>query len=255
MSIRPLAVSVLCVGVIFGIVAGKDRTRDRSESGRHLSANQVAVQKIEKALASMNSYRFEDLPLVDALDVIEEDKQISIWVDRKELADAGVSTDQTVTLKVRSLPLRHVLDLLLDPLTLTYVVEDGVLKITTSEKADEKMSTRVYPVHNLIDDNDLEHSYAVLIRSIQLSTPGKWADFEGEGGQICAVPIVHALVIRQTQKEHRVIEGLMAALRRTEHLPRRSSIPANPDDPEELLFDEYEPRRSDGRGEVHADVE
>jgi len=241
MSIRTLAAIALCVGLIFGIAIGKDRPRDRSESGHPVSANQAAIRRIEKALASTHSYRFEEVPLREVLDKIAEDKQISIWVDQKELADCGISTEQRVTLKVKPTPLRHVLTSLLGPLTLTYLVEDGVLKITTNEKAEDKLTTRVYPVQNLIDDNRREESYTTLIRSIQLSTPGKWADQDGEGGELCAVPIAQALVIRQTQQQHRAIEGLLAALRKSAHVPRRPSIPADPDDPEELLFDEYVP--------------
>ena len=46
--------------------------------------------------------------------------------------------------------LRSVLRLMLEPLGLTYLIEDEDMTITTQVKADEKMSTRVYPVGDLV---------------------------------------------------------------------------------------------------------
>jgi len=43
-----------------------------------------------------------------------------------------------------------VLKLLLEPVQLTYVIEDEVMKITTASKAGEKLQTRVYPVADLV---------------------------------------------------------------------------------------------------------
>ena len=48
--------------------------------------------------------------------------------------------------------LRNMLKLLLEqlPTPLTYVVEDEVMKITTVEKANEKLQIRMYPVGDLV---------------------------------------------------------------------------------------------------------
>ena len=42
------------------------------------------------------------------------------------------------------------LRIILEPLGLTYVIEDEVMKITTSLAAEEKLSVRVYPVGDLV---------------------------------------------------------------------------------------------------------
>ena len=42
------------------------------------------------------------------------------------------------------------LKIILEPYGLTYVIEDDVMKITTQAYADEKLSTRVYPVGDLV---------------------------------------------------------------------------------------------------------
>src|SRR6185369_12394382 len=69
---------------------------------------------------------------------------------RATLTDEGVALDQPITLKLAGVTLRSVLKLLLEPVQLTYVIEDEVMKITTSAKAGEKLTTRVYPVGDLV---------------------------------------------------------------------------------------------------------
>jgi hypothetical protein len=46
--------------------------------------------------------------------------------------------------------LRSALKLMLEPHELTYVIQDEVMQITTVTKADEKLTTRVYPVADLV---------------------------------------------------------------------------------------------------------
>ena len=107
-------------------------------------------QRIQQALKDTTEVQFTDQPLKDALEYLEDLHKIEIWIDAPALADAGISTDQNVNLVMSGITLRSALRLLLEPLQLTYVIEDEVMKITTQEKADEKMSTRVYPVADLV---------------------------------------------------------------------------------------------------------
>ena len=76
--------------------------------------------------------------------------KIGIWIDKQALQDEGINADTQVSLTISGISLRSALRLLLEPLALTYIIEDEVMKITTQTKADEKMSTRVYPVADLV---------------------------------------------------------------------------------------------------------
>ena len=51
---------------------------------------------------------------------------------------------------MKGISLRSALRLILEEFDLTYVVQDEVLKITSKEKADEILTTRVYPVADLV---------------------------------------------------------------------------------------------------------
>jgi len=107
-------------------------------------------EKIRSALSKPTTVEFLDLPLEDCITFLKEYHNINIWLDRTTLTDEGVALDQPITLKLAGVTLRSVLKLLLEPAQLTYVIEDEVMKITTSTKAGEKLQTRVYPVGDLV---------------------------------------------------------------------------------------------------------
>ncbi len=107
-------------------------------------------EKIRRTLSKPTTVEFLDLPLEDCITFLKEYHNINIWIDKATLADEGVALDQPVTLNLAGVTLRSVLKLLLEPVQLTYVIEDEVLKITTTTKAEEKLTTRVYPVGDLV---------------------------------------------------------------------------------------------------------
>jgi hypothetical protein len=107
-------------------------------------------EKIRRSFSKPTTVEFLDLPLEDCITFLKEYHNINIWLDKATLADEGVALDQPVTLNLAGVTLRSVLKLLLEPMQLTYVIEDEVMKITTSAKAGEKLTTRVYPVGDLV---------------------------------------------------------------------------------------------------------
>jgi hypothetical protein len=107
-------------------------------------------ERIQRTLSKPTTVEFLDLPLEDCVTFLKEYHNINIWLDKATLADEGVALDQPITLQLAGVSLRSVLKLLLEPLQLTYVIEDEVMKITAATKAGEKLTTRVYPVGDLV---------------------------------------------------------------------------------------------------------
>ena len=107
-------------------------------------------QRIRTALTETTEVAFTDTPLEEAIKYLEDLHSIEIWLDKETLTADGINTDSPVNLSMSGVSLRSALRLMLEPLALTYVIEDEVMKITTLVKADEKMSTRVYPVADLV---------------------------------------------------------------------------------------------------------
>jgi hypothetical protein len=109
-------------------------------------------QRISEALDQQVDFTIEPQSLKDAIDFIAARYQIPIVVDQKALDDANVDTSSEVKGNFPGIKLRNLFKLLLEQLSapLTYVIEDEVLKITTVDKANEKLSIRMYPVGDLI---------------------------------------------------------------------------------------------------------
>ena len=124
--------------------------RRRQNATVDLKKSSPNEKRIQKALSETTEVAFADNPLEEALNYLEDLHRIEIWLDKQALQDEGIATDQQISLTMSGISLRSALRLMLEPLGLTYLIEDEVMKITTQAKADEKMSTRVYPVADLV---------------------------------------------------------------------------------------------------------
>jgi hypothetical protein len=166
-----------------------------------------AEAKIAKALDSPTTVEFLDLPLEDCLTFLKEYHGINIWLDKSTLTDEGVALDQPVTLKLAGVRLESILNLLLEPIQLDWIIQDEVLKITTRAWAEKHPEIRTYDVQNLIDAG---HAPEDLMASItKCTSPNSWTAKGATAG------ISHTggvLVIRQSQRTHAEIGRLLAEL-------------------------------------------
>ena len=115
-----------------------------------LKKQSPAEVKIRKALDEPTNLEFVETPLTDVIDYLKDLHGIEIQIDNKALEDAATGTDTPVTRNLRGISLRSALRLMLGPLDLAYVIKDEVLLITTKEKADAELVTKVYPVADLV---------------------------------------------------------------------------------------------------------
>jgi hypothetical protein len=107
-------------------------------------------EQVLAALEKPTDVEFSDLGLEGCLNFLSEAARIPFWMDKQTLTDEGVALDQPITLKLKGARLESVLNLLLNPIQLSYLPENDVLMITTSTKAGEKLITRTYPVRDLL---------------------------------------------------------------------------------------------------------
>jgi hypothetical protein len=165
-----------------------------------------AEAEIIAALDKPTTVDFQEMGLEDALMFLKSYHEINIWIDRGTLAEEGVALDQPVTLKLAGVKLESILNLLLEPNELDWVVQDEVLKITTKSWAAAHPEVRTYSVQNLLDAG---HSPEDLIASItKCVEPSSWyedAAISHSGG---------VLVVRQSQRAHGEIVRLLEDLDR-----------------------------------------
>lgn len=214
-------------------------------------------EKVRKVFEDRTEVAFTETPLTDVIDFLEDLHQITILVDTAALQDEGVDPSSPVTLEVANVSLRNVTKLVLRPLSLTTIIEDDVLKVTTQSKADETLVTRVYPVHDLaVSAEEVTALISVIQNGVASETWKKPEPAEaaavlkavsktGEGKAVCttcatgtgsitSMPKSRSLVIRHSQQTHAEIEALLENLRAAEadfnefarqHMPRTAEAP------------------------------
>src|SRR6202035_3872333 len=98
--------------------------------------------------------KFQGVAFADCIDFIRDVTNANIHVNWRALEAAGISKDTQVNIRLREVPLRKALDLLLSEaggsVPLSYQMDDGIIEITTAEIADKQLLTRVYSVEDLI---------------------------------------------------------------------------------------------------------
>ncbi len=128
-------------------------TADRKQyASVDLASNSPAEQHILTALTNdKTTLEFTEVPLNDVINYIKDRHHIEVTFDVNALRDAAIDpTALPVSINVHDLTLRSALKLILSQFQLTYVIENEVLLITTKDKANTMLKTKVYPVADLV---------------------------------------------------------------------------------------------------------
>src|SRR6185369_560588 len=96
---------------------------------------------IRAALDQVTDFKYTEKPLSGVFDDLKQRHGIEIQLDLRALDDANIPRDTPVTKSIKGVTLRSALNLWLDDLDLTYVVQNGVLMITTKTEAEKLQST------------------------------------------------------------------------------------------------------------------
>ncbi len=129
-----------------------DLTKRRGElvaqQRRHRSEREI---EIEQKLKTPVSLQFEQAPLSRVLESLAKLAEVNLHVDPQGLAEEGVTTDVPVTINLsQEISLKSALNLILQPLHLSYVIKDEVLKITSEQLREGEVYTVSYNVADLI---------------------------------------------------------------------------------------------------------
>jgi type II secretory pathway component GspD/PulD (secretin) len=161
--------------------------------------------KILAALQDETTQSFVETPLEDAIQVISKFHDIPIIVDRRALEEVGLTPDTPVNLDLKNVSLRSFLRLMLRELDLTYLIQDEVMQITTTEAAEQNLITRVYR----LPDSLVKDASRVLEVTQGAVVPDTWSTV---GGPSTAASIDHVLVISSTSDVHQQAEAFLNTL-------------------------------------------
>ncbi|MBQ9455624.1 MAG: VWA domain-containing protein [Thermoguttaceae bacterium] len=119
-------------------------------SSMDLAQQSPVDKKLMESLKEETSVSAFDTPLNEVIDKLKEQHGIEIQLDKTALEEESIDSEMPITLDVHGISLAAALRLMLTSNQMMYVIEDEVIKITTQTKAEESLSTRVYPVADLV---------------------------------------------------------------------------------------------------------
>ena len=176
---------------------------------------------IRKALHQRIAIDVVDMPLARFVDSLSAQTKIDIAVDHESLKEEGLKEDAPITFRTSGLPLESVLTLSLQPMYLTWLIDHGVLEITSEGKADTRsLVIRTYDVADLVacrnSNDELRDNYDPLIEVISTTVePKTWNQNGGPASLVGAtLGTAKVLVVCQSPESHREIAKLLKAIRK-----------------------------------------
>lgn len=164
------------------------------------------VAAIQASFPKKTEVEFVDTPLKEAINILKEQHKIEIMLDSTALSDEGIAEDSVVTMTIANVRFDSVLNLILAPLQLDWIIQNEVLWITTRTVANATMRTDVYHLPNLGKGVAAKEVGTLIEDTI---SPNSW---EQQGGEGSLHIVDNLLVIRQSQRNHREIAQLLAKL-------------------------------------------
>ena len=129
------------------LLTEKRKKWDNVDLKRYSPSEQAIQDALDKTEGQME---FLDIPLKEALEFLGTLYGITIIIDEVALTDEGIDSSEVINYQLGEIPLRSTLKIILEPFGLTYIIENDVMVITTIAISEERLTTRVYPVGDLV---------------------------------------------------------------------------------------------------------
>ena len=124
----------------------------KNRKGATPASRQTARElEIKRKLRTPVLPRYDNMALAEVVESLSELTDVNIHLDPRGLGQEGVRTDTPVSLSLgQEISLESALSLILEPLHLTYMIKDEVLKITSEQIRDGDTYQHVYNVADLV---------------------------------------------------------------------------------------------------------
>lgn len=173
-----------------------DIKKNRKGAGDFKSRRNARELEIEQKLKTDISVSYNETPLVSVIEGLSDLAGVNIHLDPLGLSQQAVRSDTPITIDLkRQVSLKSALQLILEPLGLTYTITDEVLKITSEEIRDGDLELVTYnvadlvvPIPNFVPSTNMglqgliNDAYAATAMTGTLGTPGPMAGLVDNGG-------------------------------------------------------------------------
>lgn len=144
--------------------------------------------------------------LPEIFDQLLKKNGVPYWIDEMAMKDANIDwKNLTSTLDPKKVATTKRLDAIAAEHKLSWRYDDEVIQVTSAEKADERMSIRVYDVRKKVGPNN--PVTVLMLNLIGNKDLGPWQAKEGSGAGI--MPFGDNLVIRHNGEGHAKIAKLL----------------------------------------------
>ena len=181
------------------------------------SLSQISrVDKYRSTLSKSIEAEYKSVSLVKVIKELQEALDTPFTIALPELDLLGIDHDTPVSIKVGKMPVGEMLDLLLEPLNLTYVVSSTGVSITSKQAANAAPTTRFFEMSWAIDS---QKDVKDLVNLVQITVdPDSWIS---NGGVSTAIPLGSVLVVSAPSSTQRKIENLLANLAKLKQLRQK----------------------------------
>lgn len=195
--------------------------------------DEAAYKKIENLLETtkIETLAYEDADVTEVIKYIAKEARVTIVIDKKALEDVD-EDDREITLELADVKADNALNIVVDQIGLVRAFKNGVLYVTTKEKADDETVTKTYDIRDITvkikdfpapklrlrEDGD-EGGIIIeipkeddpetddVIEIIEESVDADWGDTASVS------TIKGQLVVRAPRKIHKEVSGLLNQLR------------------------------------------
>ena len=224
-------------GLFFAVSAAPKMAQRPSVAATTQPAKPLSGElRTYRALQRRISIQMQDEPLTAVVKELSAHGGFNCLLDPRALQESGISPDVKVRIAANDVRLGTLLDQILTPLGLDFVVNNETVKITNRQRAKGDLVSATHPIGDLAmrvqNGKNAPDAEAVkdLIETITSTVaPESWTANDGPGSVTFSERNA-GLVVRQTADVQREIQGLLARLRRERTAPAggRAAPPARP---------------------------
>ena len=129
----------------------KELTARRRALGSVTRRRNEKEVEIEQKLRTPVSLRFTETPLSEVMEYLARVANVNLHLDQRGLSEEGINPNTPVTINLMGdIQLKSALNLILQPMQLSYVIKDEVLKITSQHARDGEVVSLTYNVADLV---------------------------------------------------------------------------------------------------------
>jgi RNA polymerase sigma factor (sigma-70 family) len=194
---------------ILGTVDADSLKPSSTDMKQRTEAEQRILSRLESQTATFD---FVEQPLSDVLQIIKEELNGEVWIDRVALDEQGMTTDMPVSVQLEGLPLKSALRLMLRNHGLAFVVKDNVLVITTMSRAAQMLEAHVYDVKAIVESAEELEALAEAIQ--ETVRPDTWSVSGMGSGNIKTFGRNTLLLVSQTAEVHEEVDDFLEQLYR-----------------------------------------